>query len=255
MHAALFTSRHAAPSAAAASAAHASLQIQDVLAHVARRHAHQAPDLRLQHLLDAVDACAHMVAARRVMAQVLDVQQRIERLDELARGRERVLGLSAEASRALATHTAGARDRAACALAHWRRVSQAFAQRTGLLPTQLPHDAAWPPTPTAAQQQAWNQALGPNASASAQILWERTQQRWRAAQGRCESVRAGVRAATGKRIAAHRSQRIGQGSLSGLARAWLNELDARGEWLWLEAECAAAQCALGLLRAHTGCLR
>src|SRR5690606_23687541 len=142
MHAAFPLDRHSpAPhSLALPRARHGGLQIHEVLAHVAQRDPDMSAAARLQRLLDVADACARMVAARRGLTRTLDVQQHIERLVDLAQGRERAQRLSMGECDALQAPQALASAQAAQALATWREAGQAFAQLTGLLPTQLPHD-------------------------------------------------------------------------------------------------------------------
>lgn len=251
MYAAFSTPRPvSAPSRAIPlNAQHGSLQLHEILAHVARRGAPQDTPGLLARLLEAAEACSQMNAARHGLTQALDVQDQIERLVELAQGREQAQGLPQRrrALEALKAPRAVAQARAACALATWRSVGQRFAQLTGLLPTQLPHGLAWPAAASSDQRQRWPGVRG--ATANAQALFDRQQERWAVAQSRCERADRLVRSACAGRQQAQLDWRIGQGSHAALAHAWLSELDARGVLLQAEAERAAAHTALGLLGA------
>lgn len=232
----------APPRASVSSAPRACLQLQDVLAHVAQRAAPQDTPSLLARLLEVVDACTQMIAARRGLTLALDVQEQIEGLAELARGREQAHSLRPERPRALHAPRAEAQERAACALANWRRVGQRFARLTGLLPTQLPHDLDWPTAPVTAPLP--HRVL--DAAANAQALSALHQDRWASAQCRCQRAARLVRSASAGRQQAQRDWLMGQGHHAALAQAWLSELDARGVLLQAQAERAAAHAALGL---------
>lgn len=251
MNAAFWTPRHAAsPPPSGTDTPCGSLQLHQIFAHVAQREARRGTGGLLARLLELVDACAQMSAARHGLTQALDVQEQIERLVELAQGREHAQCLSAEERSALEAPRAQAQRGATTALAHWRAAAQRFTQLTGLLPTQLPHDLAWPAAFKAAPH-ADLQARTPGEAAELQAWVARSRERWALAQCRCERADREVRSASAERFKALLDWRTGQGSLAALAQACLGEWASRGALLQAEAERAAAHCALGLLCAES----
>jgi hypothetical protein len=251
MNAAFWTPRHAvaSPRPTATDTPCGSLQLHQIFAHVAQREARRGTGGLLARLLELVDACAQLSAARHGLTQALDVQEQIERLVELAQGREHAQCLSSEERAALEAPRAQAQRGAATALARWRAAAQRFTQLTGLLPTQLPHDLAWPAAFKAASHVGL-QACALGEAADLQACVVRSRDRWTLSQCRCERADREVRSASAERFKALLDWRTGQGSLSALAQACLAEWAARGALLQAEAERAAAHCTLGLLCAE-----
>lgn len=228
---------------------HGGLQIHEVLAHVAQRSAQLGATALLQRLMDVADACARVVAARRSLTQALDVQQHIERLVELAQGRERAQRLRAGECEALQAPQALAQAQATQALAAWRDAGQAFAQLTGLLSTQLPHGLAWPAPLNALERQMLLRARARADLHSPIELFERTLARHDAAQARCDETAAMARSTQVARLKAAFDWRIGQGSLVCVAQAWLADRQAQAADLQAQADRASAHCGLNVLSA------
>lgn len=230
-------------------ARHGGLQIHEVLAHVAQRSAQLGATALLQRLMDVADACTRVVAARRSLTQALDVQQHIERLVDLAQGRERAKRMHAGEREALQPPLALAQAQATQALAAWRDAGQAFAQLTGLLSTQLPHGLAWPAALNALERQALERARARGDLRSPIELFERTLARHDAAQARCDETASVARSMHAARLKTVFDWRSGQGSLACVAQAWLADRQAQDAGFHAQADRASALCGLNVLSA------
>jgi len=247
MHAVL-TSRRIASTAKTApqvTSAHAGLSIDTVLAHVARLASDPAE--ARQRLVVAAEACARMVAARQRLTLALDVQHGIERLVQLAGGRERAQSRGPLEREALRPHQTEARERVAQAMAEWRDAGQCFTRASHLLPTQLSHDITQAPALNLGERQALMQAYVRGGSPSQAGAFDEALGRYAAAHRRCEDAMNLALTARGARQKAESDLRIGQSSLLSVANAWLAELARVDALLEAEARRGAVHGALRVL--------
>jgi len=246
MHAAPTAQRIAssAKTAPRVMAAQGGLRIDAVLAHVARL----APDQTgaRQRLLAEAEACARLVAARQRLTLALDVQQGIERLMQLAGGRERARCQYLSEREALQQHEGEARERAAQAMVEWRDAGQGFTRATHLLPTQLSHDITQAPALNPGERQALMQAYVRGGS-PAQAEFDEALGRYAAAHRRCEDAIDLALTARAARLKAESDLRTGQSSLLSVANAWLAELAGVDAMLVAEARRGAVHGALRVL--------
>lgn len=247
MHAALTARRIASPAKTAPQlmTAHGGLRIDAVLAHVARL----APDLigARQRLVAAAEACARMVAARQRLTLALDVQHGIERLVQLAGGRERARCRRPSEREALQQHQVEASERVAQAMVEWRDAGQGFTRATHLLPTQLSHDITQAPALNPGERQALMQAYVRGGSPAQAGEFDETLGRYAAAHRRCEDAMDLAMAARAARQKAESDLRVGQSSLLSVANAWLAELAGVDAMLVAEARRGAVHGALRVL--------
>lgn len=249
MHAAPTVQRIASPaqSAPQVRVGRGGLRIDAVLAHVARLS--PDPAGARQRLVVAAEACARMIAARQRLTLALDVQQAIERLVQLAGGRERAHGQHRWERQALRPHQGEARERVAQAMVEWRDAGQDFARATRLLPTQLSHDITHAPALNAGERQALMQAYVRGGSPAQTGEFDDALGRYAAAHRRCEDATDLALTVRAARQHAESDLRIGQSSRLSVANAWLAELAGVDAMLVAEARRGAAH---GVLRVLSG---
>lgn len=247
MHAALTARRIASPAKTAppVTTAHGGLGIEAVLAHVACLATGPAGARR--RLLVAAEACARLVAARQRLTLALDVQRGIERLVQLAGGRERSRCQRPPERKALRPHQGEARERVAQAMVEWRDAGQRFTRATHLLPTQLSHDVTQAPALNLAERQALMQAYVRGGSVSQAGDFDEALGRYAAAHRCCEDSADLALIARAARQKAESDLRIGQSSLLSVANAWLAELAGVDAMLVAEGRRGAVHGALRVL--------
>ena len=247
MHAAPTAQRIASPAKTAprVMAAQGGLRIDAVLAHVARLT--PDPTGARRRLVVAAEACARLVAARQRLTLALDVQQGIERLMQLAGGREQARCQYLSEREALLPHQGETRERAAQAMVEWRDAGQAFTRATHLLPTQLSHDITQAPALNPGERQALMQAYVRSGSPAQAGDFDEALGRYAAVHRRCEDAIDLALTARSARLKAESDLRTGQSSLLSVANAWLAELAGVDALLVAEARRGAVHGALRVL--------
>lgn len=126
------------------------LQVSQVLQHVAHLLATDDPEHAIDHLAQTAEVCGRLLATRRHLFIALNAHQRIDRLAQVAQGREQARLMDSADGASLRSVATSMQSCVDDALAQWRRIGQAFTRLTRLLPTQFDHQHAFPPTLTPA---------------------------------------------------------------------------------------------------------
>lgn len=126
------------------------LRVPQVLRHVATLLPADEPLSAVDHLVETAETCGRLLALRRNLFIALNTHRRIERLSQLAQGREQAQLVGAAEGDSLRSVAASMQSCVDDVLAQWRRIGQAFTRLTRLLPTQIDHQHGLPPTLTLA---------------------------------------------------------------------------------------------------------
>jgi hypothetical protein len=224
------------------------MPVAQLLRHVATLVVGLDRQIGIDQLEEAADACGHLVAARRQLFAAMNTRQHIERVAQLAQGREQACLVQVGDRDALASLQASLQACVSDALGHWRRVGQRFTRATRLLPTQLDHASRLPAAITAAGHQAL--VAGFVRTGVMDVSTERFEAALGAYMGahrRCQARVGPALAARERRRRVELDSRTGQATLNALAMAMFEEFLARQSLLCAEGERAGAHHVLHVL--------
>lgn len=201
----------------------------------------------IEHLMDAADACGHLVGTRRRFFEALKLHQRVERLACVAAGRERQRPTGKSTCPVLRSAMAAAQACVDDEQRQWWRIGQRFTRLTHLLPTQLGIHQRVPPGMRPMELQGLMSVFVRSGAVALTGRFDTALEAYMRAHGRCQAQVAPVRAARERRLRAQGEVRGGRLPLGMLARAMLDEFLVRQPLLLAEAERAGAHHGLHVL--------
>jgi hypothetical protein len=122
------------------------LRVSQVLRHVATLLNADDPLSALDHLVETAEVCGRLLALRRNLSIALKTHRRIDRLSQLAHGREQAQLMDAAEGDSLRSVAVSMQSCVDDVLAQWRCIGQTFTRLTRLLPTQIDHQHGLPRT-------------------------------------------------------------------------------------------------------------
>ena len=219
------------------------LSVRQIVRHVVSTQPCGSPGCTIDRLVDIADACVRLGAQRQVLTAGLATQEALDRLVQIAAGRETARRLAADERVAVVALQSDMRTRLNHILSDWRLAGERFTRLTCLLPAQL--TGAWPTLPALdmAQRQALERAVAVvlgrdferarDRHASAQRRWLRATQDVERADEECRRIDQAFRA--------------GQCSVLSLARArWQRQRQVESQ-LHAEADRLVSQHVMDLL--------
>lgn len=223
------------------------MSVRDVLVHVHRQTSAAGPLTGMDGWVAVVQACIAVGAARHVLNAGLGTQEALDRLVQIAIGRETAHRSARSERVAVEAVQADMRTRLSHTLTDWRRTGERFTQLTRLLPAQF--SRAWPLKPALddAQRQWMDARVHASKDASRRAEYERAKDLYRAAHRRCERAAREVAQAAGEHQRMAGEVHGGERSLTGSAQAlmaWQRHVESLVD---AEADRALAQEMMGLL--------
>ncbi|MBL0919196.1 MAG: hypothetical protein IBJ14_10865 [Hydrogenophaga sp.] len=223
------------------------LSVAQVLHHVAVLAAPLDPPVGIERLAEAADVCGRLVGARRQFFVALSLRQHVERVMQVARGREPVRPAWADEHQMLRSVEISVQACVDEAQLQWRRMGQRFTRLTHLLPTQLDPQLGLPPPLTPTQHQALMSAFVRSGVAVPTERFEAVLEAYMVAHRRCQGRVGPALAARERRQRAERDGRGGPLPVDALALAMFEEFLSRQSLLVAEAERAGAHHMLHVL--------
>lgn len=223
------------------------MAVRAVLTHLQRVTAAPGPLTGMDGWVEIVQACVSLGATRHVLNAGLGTQEALDRLVQIAIGREAVHPVARSERLAIEAVQADMRTRLSHILADWRRIGDRFTQLTRLLPAQF--SRAWPLKPglDETQRRAMDTRVHAFKDAARRAEYERAKDLYRAAQRRCERAAREVAQAASEHQRLAGEFRGGERSLSGSAQAlmaWQRHVESLVD---AEADRTFAQELMGLL--------
>jgi len=223
------------------------LQVAQVLHHVAAMLKASDAQAAIDRLADTARTCGLLLASRRQLFIALNTHQAIDRVAQLAQGREQARLTLPEEHEALRAVQAAMQVSVNDAIAHWRRTGQGFTRLTHLLPTQLDQQLTLPPALTPQQHRALVASFVRSGSEATAERFDAALGAYMTANRRCQARVGPALAARERRFRAELDGRTGQASLSAQALAMFDEFLSRQSLLVAEGERAGAHHELHLL--------
>lgn len=231
------------------------LQVSQVFEHVARLRPADDLAAAIDHLVETAEICGRLVALRRHLFIALNTHRRIDRLAQVAQGREHAQLMSAADGDALRAVASSMQSCVDDVLAQWRRIGHAFTRLTRLLPTQLDHQLGFPPTLTPAEHRALLSRFVRVQGGVTAARFEAAMDLYMSAHRRCQSRVGPALAARERRRRAELDLRGAGAAMKALALALFEEFLSRQSLLAAEGDRAGAHHVVHLLADTPALLR
>lgn len=218
-------------------------QVQD---HVARLCTRMDPASALEYLAEAVDVSARLLGVRRQLFIALNTHRHIERLVQVATGREQAQRPFKRERDALRSVEAPMKTCVEEVLAQWRKMGQLFTRQTQLLPTQLDPQLRLPSPLSSEEQQAMVARFVRVQGGVSVTRFDQAIDTYMAAHRRCQARVGPAMAARERRRRAELNQRALNAPLTPLALSLFEEFLSRQSLLVAEGERASAHLAIQL---------
>lgn len=223
------------------------LQPRQVFHHVATLLKNAPIEVAIDRLAETANLCGLLLATRRHLFVALNAHQRIERLSQLAKGREQAQLLNPQALVSLQSVEKLMQSCVDDVLGQWRRVGQNFSRLTHLLPTQLDHQLGFPANLTPEQCRALMSYFMRVQGGVPAARFDAAMDAYMGARRRCQARVGPALAARERRRRAELDRRGSGTAIADLALALFEEFLSRQSLLVAEGERASAHFVLHLM--------